>query len=137
LNWLTAENNYGTWEDLRRAFVAEFENQPSQNVAIGNFRNLSWNGTERASTYLQRLKKAARMIEADDAEIMVQFEIGLPKAVKLFFGATNPTTLKDMTLTLQKYLELHGPVTTTTTGASLALSTIAEALTGNSNNPFM
>jgi hypothetical protein len=137
LNWLTAENNYRTWADLRRAFIAEFENQPSRNVAIGNFRNLSWNGTERASTYLQRLKKAARIIEADDAEIMVQFEIGLPKAVKLFFGATNPTSLKDMTQTLQKYLELHGPVTLSSTGASQALTTIAEVLTGSNNNPFM
>ena len=137
LNWLTAENDYRTWADLRRAFIAEFENQPSRNVAIGNFRILSWNGTERASTYLQRLKKAARIIDADDAEIMVQFEIGLPKAVKLFFGATNPTTLKDMTQTLQKYLELHGPVTLNSTGASQALTTIAEVLTGSNSNPFM
>jgi hypothetical protein len=137
LNWLTAENNYATWEELRRAFIAEFENQPSRNVAIGNFRKITWNGSERASTYLQKLKKAARMIEADDAEIMVQFEMGLPKAVKLFFGATNPTTLKDMTQTLQKYLELHGPVTISTTGASQALNTIAEVLTGGTSNPFM
>jgi hypothetical protein len=137
LNWLTAENNYGTWQELRRAFIAEFENQPSRNVAIGNFRKIAWNGSERASTYLQKLKKAARMIEADDAEIMVQFEMGLPKAVKLFFGATNPTTLKDMTQTLQKYLELHGPVTISTTGATQALNTIAEALTGGTSNPFM
>jgi hypothetical protein len=136
LNWLTAEGNFATWEDLKQAFIAEFENQPSRNVAIANFRNINWNGTERASAYLQRLKKAARLINANDDEVMIQFQIGLPKAVKLFFGATNPTTLRKMTQTLQKYLELHGTVAINTNGASQALSSIAELLTGGSGNPF-
>jgi hypothetical protein len=136
LNWFTAEGNFATWEELKQAFIAEFENQPSRNVAIGNFRNLSWNGTERASSYLQRLKKAARIINANDDEVMIQFQIGLPKAVKLFFGATNPTNLREMTQTLQKYLELHGPVAINTNGASQALSSIAELLTGGTGNPF-
>jgi hypothetical protein len=137
LNWITAETDYATWDDLKRAFIAEFENQPSRNVAIANFRKINWNGTERASTYLQKLKKAARLINANDEEVMVQFQLGLPKSVKLFFGATNPANLKDMTLTLQKYLELHGPVTISTDSATLALNTIAEVLTGGTSNPFM
>ena len=137
LNWITAENEYATWPDLRRAFIMEFENQPSRNVAITNFRNITWNGTERASAYLQRLKKSARLINANDEEVMVQFQIGLPKAVKLFFGATNPLTLRDMTQTLQKYLELHGPVAVSASGANQALNTIAEVLTGGMANPFM
>jgi hypothetical protein len=137
LNWMTTENNYATWEDLRRAFIVEFENQPSRNVAITNFRNLTWNGSERASSYLQRLKKSARLINANEEEVMVQFQIGLPKAVKLFFGATNPQTLREMTQTLQKYLELHGPVAVNSLGANEALTTIAEVLTGGMANPFV
>jgi hypothetical protein len=104
LHWMAADNNFATWQELRGAFIAEFENQPSRNVSITNFRNMSWNGSERSSAYLQRLKKAARLINANDEEVMVQFQIGLPKAVKLFFGAANPTTLKDMT---QTYLNIE------------------------------
>jgi hypothetical protein len=136
LNWFTA-NPCATWQEMRTAFISEFENQPSRNVAIANFRKIAWNGTERASTYLQRLQKAARLIAATNDDVMLQFELGLPRSVKLFFGAKGPTTLSEMVKTLQQYLELHGPVAISNPATASALSAMAEILTSESADPFL
>ena len=136
LTWYSAAN-FETWEELKQAFISEFENQPSRNVAVANFRGVTWNGTERANLYLKRLKKAARVIAATDDDIMLQFELGLPKSVKLFFGATRPGTIKAMTDTLQQYLDLHGPVAVHAPGAVSALNTMAQVLADGGADPFV
>lgn len=117
-------DEFRSWDHVKREFIRYFGGRaPCKEIALQKFRSIKWDGKESADEYLKRIQKQAAVLKYNEAEVLQQFQFGLPAAVKLFLQANKPGNIEEAVEKLQIYADVQ---------ASENMGT----LTAFSQNPF-
>jgi len=105
-DWLDSET-FTSFDDLQEKFKNYFSDTTSRQSAITKLRLIKWNGTERPSDYVTRIKKLCTRIGLPEACTMDSFLEGLSKGPRTFVACNKCVTPAEQVESLQRYVDTN------------------------------